>query len=776
MLINIAFNVFLLVSHIFICSFQQENLALNKYTVQSSTYASYYSRRANDGDPNTCSIASVSPEAFGVQAYWQVDLGNVYDVDQVVLTNVRFDQESRYLSYFAILVDQNSYTTSPTSNNVCVNYASNVSIPSGGSGSFTCDRGAMRGRYVTVRRTGGIRPDSVALCEVAVYAYVDVTKLQNLALNRPAQQSQTYSNYHASRANDGDASSCSLAMASEGSNIVAFWQVDLGNTYDITRVVLLNSQSPFESRLLTNFSVLVGNSASIEYDGSNVVCFANERPNGLNVLNRYYSFRCVASGRYLTVLRTQGGFRPDALAICEVYVSTDAPIATTRLPTTTPRVTNSPMARGCYQYEYSCKGGRCVHRDWLCDGIKDCEYGDDESDINCGYCRVDEVRCKNGRNCIALDALCDGFTNCQDGSDEEKCVYFDQSKSSETKIVLSKYKNIEGYQFCSTNWNYLKNDELCQKLGFGSSQQVSYEKATSGKYLNSNNQPSDQCDNSYVIALKCKPYECGYRSENIKDVGQYIVNGDTAKQGAWPWQIYYTIDGNFGCGGSILNANWILTAAHCVYNGGKALNTNRLTVYAGSVNGLWTSDSNKQRLYVDRVIIHPQNDNYYLRYDFALMHLSYSVYWTDTARPICLPSANNPLEEYKLCVTTGFGRLAYDKNPASVLMQGRMNLMPSKDKCVDNLLSMTSSISRYEFNQLIDYSNMICAGQTPTTYGVNICHGDSGGPLACQEKSGKWVLMGVTSHYYNSFIAPYGCLNTVFARVPSVVPWIKSYI
>lgn len=56
---------------------------------------------------------------------------------------------------------------------------------------------------------------------------------------------------------------------------------------------------------------------------------------------------------------------------------------------------------------------------------------------------------------------------------------------------------------------------------------------------------------------------CGRRSTNITDFGQYIVNGQRAVRGAWPWQVMLKVDGSFYCGGSLINNRWILTAAHC---------------------------------------------------------------------------------------------------------------------------------------------------------------------------------------------------------------------
>jgi len=57
---------------------------------------------------------------------------------------------------------------------------------------------------------------------------------------------------------------------------------------------------------------------------------------------------------------------------------------------------------------------------------------------------------------------------------------------------------------------------------------------------------------------------CGLRSPNITNVGPYIIDGQWAARGAWPWQIMLKQNGRFKCGGSLLNSRWVLTAAHCI--------------------------------------------------------------------------------------------------------------------------------------------------------------------------------------------------------------------
>ncbi|RCN42592.1 Low-density lipoprotein receptor domain class A [Ancylostoma caninum] len=66
---------------------------------------------------------------------------------------------------------------------------------------------------------------------------------------------------------------------------------------------------------------------------------------------------------------------------------------------------------------------RCIPLEWLCDGLKDCKNGLDES--HCSYlhsCPEGNFICRSG-DCVSGKFKCDGEIDCPGGEDEKGCDY-----------------------------------------------------------------------------------------------------------------------------------------------------------------------------------------------------------------------------------------------------------------------------------------------------------------------------------------------------------------
>lgn len=88
----------------------------------------------------------------------------------------------------------------------------------------------------------------------------------------------------------------------------------------------------------------------------------------------------------------------------------------------------------CKSNEFKCQNGRCVTKQWMCDGVDDCGDMSDEENDMCSRKNdtlstisgkgsasavpcANGFRCKNG-NCLDLRFVCNGAEDCYDGSDE----------------------------------------------------------------------------------------------------------------------------------------------------------------------------------------------------------------------------------------------------------------------------------------------------------------------------------------------------------------------
>ncbi|KLV08053.1 serine protease [Photobacterium ganghwense] len=273
------------------------------------------------------------------------------------------------------------------------------------------------------------------------------------------------------------------------------------------------------------------------------------------------------------------------------------------------------------------------------------------------------------------------------------------------------------------------------------------------------------------------------------DVTSYVVGGEpvvATDDQNWMASIRLTqADTSHICGGSLINKDWVLTAAHClVHSGDKGffvLAPNQLNVMIGSKSVDVEDTSN---LYaITHVVVHPayspvptvkvtsQTDgsvvtevlSLALDNDIALLRLEQSVpeykatpiqltnglmadeldrrladEWEDSKRP-------------KNTKVSGWGSIKPDGTGiAERLMEAELAYLPI-DECFERLelgnqahYIIDSPLNRTKICTMPPEALFDDEGK-PLGHGADSCKGDSGGPLRAKDANGNWLQLGIVS-------------------------------
>ncbi|XP_061462994.1 transmembrane protease serine 12-like [Rhineura floridana] len=254
--------------------------------------------------------------------------------------------------------------------------------------------------------------------------------------------------------------------------------------------------------------------------------------------------------------------------------------------------------------------------------------------------------------------------------------------------------------------------------------------------------------------------ECGTRPlVDETATGSRIIGGQDTKRGAWPWQvslqIYHNGSGRYFhvCGGSLINKNSVLTAAHCVRSRKPEL---------------WRIEIGLHQLYRDKhrtvksrvraIMAHCRYNNKTHENDIALFKLRQSITYNDYIQPICLPETPLVLTDDNPCYISGWGLKKENGTPSYILQEAQVHVFP-RQVC-----------NRYDWYAGALSRNELCAGSESGR--VDSCQGDSGGPLMCYFPNKiKYYLVGITSYGV-------GCgrpkLPGIYVHTANYRSWIDS--
>jgi trypsin len=223
--------------------------------------------------------------------------------------------------------------------------------------------------------------------------------------------------------------------------------------------------------------------------------------------------------------------------------------------------------------------------------------------------------------------------------------------------------------------------------------------------------------------------------------GGRIVGGNDADIENHAYQIGLFYNRRHSCGGSVLNANTILSAAHCTSG---RVQTN-FQILAGS-----SFISRVESLAIATGLVeHPQYNDWTAENDIVVLKLANNLVFGSSIRPLPLPVPNFDVQSGAPCNISGWGDLEF-----------RGGRYPDR---LQNVIvpAMTNQECQIIYDEEEILPTHICAGE----FGRDACQGDSGGPLVHNN-----VHVGIVSWGY-------GCafeFPTVYTRVSEFLGFILS--
>jgi len=225
-----------------------------------------------------------------------------------------------------------------------------------------------------------------------------------------------------------------------------------------------------------------------------------------------------------------------------------------------------------------------------------------------------------------------------------------------------------------------------------------------------------------------------------------IVGGDVADPNSIPHQVSFQFFGSHGCGGSVINENYVLTAGHCC----DGTSASSITIVGGE-HDLASDSGLEQEREVSRVILHEDFDYGTISNDVCLLELAQPFELGAEVNGVSLPTQGQLFESGD-AVVSGWGTLhSGDFFLPDLLHVVTVPIVTDQD-CAD----------AYGSSLIAD--QMICAGETDK----DSCQGDSGGPMTCGGLHCGVVSWGI------------GCGSPgypgVYAETAQYIDWINGHI
>lgn len=256
-----------------------------------------------------------------------------------------------------------------------------------------------------------------------------------------------------------------------------------------------------------------------------------------------------------------------------------------------------------------------------------------------------------------------------------------------------------------------------------------------------------------ILDLVCEIHHLGKFFPTVcgrENIDQRIVGGkEVNPQHRYPWMVaFLNTENKPFCAGSILNREFILTAAHCFDN--YMNNISSLDAIKVLI-GVHSVEETAPNAKIESLIIHEEykRTGQALFNDIALVKLAKPLTFNAFSRPICLPS--RLMTSFDNLTVAGWGFIREEGPTSLVLKEVALPYIPNHI-CED-------------FHGEVITSSMVCAGGNQNQ---DSCQGDSGAPLMFW-RYGHIYVVGLVSFGLGCGRPSY---YGVYTRVSSYLNWI----